>query len=288
MAESDRLRLADIRATFRLIGECRELGTDPVAWRRHMLEGLRRLTGAQLALYLHIHDLGTDAEQIAEALDSGFLDESGRALWAHYQREKAHRDDPFHLRYYRTFSGLLRTRSLESVVDMGKWRLSRHYNEYIRACRLDDRITSSVQLPESSPPATQVIVLHRSAADGRYPERARRLVHLFHEELIPLLGRQLTLPRSHPGEPILPCQLQQVLRCLLCGDSEKQVAARLGLSRHTVNRHVQRLYRWFGVHSRGELMFRCRDLLPRLPAGDADRGVRRECVRTEPERDDGF
>jgi hypothetical protein len=269
MAESDRLRLGDIRAVFRLIGECRDLGTDPVAWRRHMLEGLRRLTGAQLALYLQIQHLGTDDERIAEPLDSGFLDESDRALWAHYQRENAHRDDPFHRRYYRTFTGSLRTRTLESVVDMREWRLSRHYNEYVRACGLDDRITSSVQLPETSPPATQVLILHRSAADGGYPQRAKRLVHLFHEELIPLLGRQLSLPGAPAGEPNLPFQLQQVLGCLLCGDSEKQVAARLRLSLHTVNRHVQRLYRRFDVHSRGELMFRCRDMLPRLLATKA-------------------
>jgi hypothetical protein len=272
MAESDRLRLADIRAAFLLVGECRELGADPAAWRGHMLEGLRRLTGGQLALYLHIHALGTDAERIAEPLDSGFLDESDRALWAHYQRERAQRDDPFHLRYYGTFTGALRTRSLESVVDMPVWRRSRHYNEYIRACRLDDRITSSVHLPGTSPPVTQVIVLHRSVADVWYPQRAKRLVHLFHEEVIPLLGRQLALPGSPVQAPVLPCQLQQVLRCLLCGDSEKQVAMRLGVSPHTVNRHVQRLYRRFQVHSRGELMFRCRDMLPRLLARDRDSG----------------
>lgn len=272
MAESDGLRVGDIRAGFRLIGECRELGADPVAWRRHLLEGLRRLTDAQVALYLHVLHLGTDDETITEPLDSGFLADSDRALWAHYQREKAQRDDLFHVRYYRTFTGELRTRSLESVVDMSKWRRSRHHNEYIRACRLDDRITSSVSLPETSPRATQVIVLHRSAADGPYPQRAKRLVRLCHEELIPLLGRQLTLPGAPDDESALPFQLQHVLRYLLCGDSEKQIAARMGLSPHTVNRHVQRLYRRFDVHSRGELMFRCWDMLPRLQARDRGSG----------------
>jgi len=270
MAESDRLSLREIRAAFRLLGECRELGADPVAWRRHMLEGLRQLTGAQLALYLHLHELGTDAERIAEPLDSGFLDESDRALWVHYQRENAHRDDPFHMHYFRTFTGSLRTRSLAAVVDMPEWRLSRHYNEYIRACRLDDRITSSVRLPEPLSSATQVIVLHRSASDRRYPYHAQRLVHLFHEELISLLGGRLKLPGTQPAEPGLPFQLEQVLRCLLVGESEKQVAARLGLSPHTVNRHIQRLYRRFDVHSRAELLFRCRDRLPRLLATDSD------------------
>ena len=65
-----------------------------------------------------------------------------------------------------------------------------------------------------------------------------------------------------------PWQLQQVLTCLLQGDAEKRVAERLGISCHTVNRHVQRLYRRFNVHSRGELMFVCRDMRP-LAGGKA-------------------
>ncbi|HEX7079754.1 MAG TPA: helix-turn-helix transcriptional regulator [Gammaproteobacteria bacterium] len=264
MAKSDRLRLADVRAAFRLLGECRELGNDALAWRRHMLEGLRQLTGAQVALYLHLEDVSSSDGKIGAALDSGFLDDSGKALWAHYQRENAHRDDPFHLRYFRAFSGALTTRSLEAVVDMAEWRRSRHYNEYVRACRLEDRITSAVNLAGAAP-VTQVIVLHRSAADGPYSRRAERLVRLFHEDLVPLLGRPLTLPGTGDAElTSLPGRLQDVLRHLLAGESEKLVAAHLGLSLHTVNRHVQRLYRRLGVHSRSELMLRCRDLLPHV------------------------
>jgi hypothetical protein len=265
MAQSDHLRLADLRSAFRLIGECRELGADSRAWRAHMLAGLRDLTGARLALYLHIRDLATEAEQILEPLDSGFIDDAQRALWAHYQQERAHRDDPFHQRYYRTFTGALRTRCLESVVPASEWSRSRHCNEYVRACGLDDRITSSVAL-SPAPAITQVIVLHRSARDGKFPERMVKLVHLFHDELRPLIGRKLALPGAADDRSRLPPQLACVLGCLLQGDAEKQIASRLGLSPHTVNRHVQRLYRRFGVHSRAELMCRCGDF-----AGYADR-----------------
>jgi DNA-binding CsgD family transcriptional regulator len=41
---------------------------------------------------------------------------------------------------------------------------------------------------------------------------------------------------------------------LLEGDSEKQVAARLGISPVSVHDYVKALYRYFGVNSRGELM----------------------------------
>jgi DNA-binding CsgD family transcriptional regulator len=50
--------------------------------------------------------------------------------------------------------------------------------------------------------------------------------------------------------------LRQTLDCLLEGDSEKQVAVRLGLSRLTVHQYVTSLYRHFGVSSRAELLAR--------------------------------
>ena len=50
---------------------------------------------------------------------------------------------------------------------------------------------------------------------------------------------------------------RQTLRRLLAGDSEKQVAINLGVSRHTVHVYVKALYRHFEVASRGELLARC-------------------------------
>jgi DNA-binding CsgD family transcriptional regulator len=47
-----------------------------------------------------------------------------------------------------------------------------------------------------------------------------------------------------------------VLKCLLEGDSDKQIAARLELSSHTVNEYVKRVYAHFGVTTRTELLAR--------------------------------
>jgi DNA-binding CsgD family transcriptional regulator len=49
-------------------------------------------------------------------------------------------------------------------------------------------------------------------------------------------------------------RMQQTLRSLLGGDSEKQIALKLGLSQHTVHVYVKALYKKYGVSSRGELL----------------------------------
>ena len=49
---------------------------------------------------------------------------------------------------------------------------------------------------------------------------------------------------------------EQVLRLLSGGMSEKEVAAKLRLSPHTVHVYVKALYRHFGVASRAELLVR--------------------------------
>ena len=48
MSKSAQLRMRDIRQAYRLIGDCRDLGADPVLWQSHMLEGLSHLVAPQL------------------------------------------------------------------------------------------------------------------------------------------------------------------------------------------------------------------------------------------------
>lgn len=47
---------------------------------------------------------------------------------------------------------------------------------------------------------------------------------------------------------------RQTLELLLAGDSEKQIAGKLGLSPHTVHDYVKAVYRRFDVCSRPELL----------------------------------
>ena len=51
-------------------------------------------------------------------------------------------------------------------------------------------------------------------------------------------------------------RLRQTFVCLLEGNSEKEVAARLRVSPATVHQYVTALYRYFGVRSRAQLLSR--------------------------------
>src|SRR5207237_6661743 len=58
------------------------------------------------------------------------------------------------------------------------------------------------------------------------------------------------------GDPQLdlPPRLSQTLAELVAGRSEKEIAARLELSRHTIHNYVKALHQRFEVSSRGELL----------------------------------
>lgn len=78
-------------------------------------------------------------------------------------------------------------------------------------------------------------------------------------DLCRMIGTNLGPPQNDQSAkatalPNLSPRMQQTLERLLVGDSEKQIAARLGLSRHTVHVYVKALYRGFNVSSRGELL----------------------------------
>ena len=61
---------------------------------------------------------------------------------------------------------------------------------------------------------------------------------------------------GRPPTPALPPRLEQTLRGLLSGQSEKQIAADLKVSGHTIHEYVKDLHRRLGVASRGELLAR--------------------------------
>lgn len=277
MARSGLIRIRDLRAAYRVLGDCRELAADPLqrplAWRERMLEGLLRLAGGRVALSTFAHNAGTPKEIMTSPVAIGLDDASDRARWAEYQRTNAFRDNPVHRSFYAPGSRVLRTRTLPMLVPVDRWKRTWHYSEFAGPLRFGDRVMSSLRLTPTEAESTShfVIVIHRATDDAAFDQRTARLVNLFHRELRSVLQRRVECDGGRTQDLVhrdlargqsvdLPKRLRQVLDGLLRGDAEKQIAFKLGISRHTVSRHVQRLYKHFDVSSRGELHYACRQL----------------------------
>ena len=257
MSQSHRLRLRDVRCVYRLIGECRDLGDDAPTWRSHMLRELAKLLEAQVGVAVEAEgDCWENLEAYA-AISLGWPDETAKSLFWKFVQEEDPDDDPLYrgmmqgLRNGRT----LMTRTRPQLLDNQLWYRCFHFNEYRKLGRMNECLYSYGALREVGNIEVSVLELHRPLGERPFIRRERRLLHLFHRELIPLVGRQL----ASSGDPTvseLSPRLRQTLELLLQGRSEKDVSHELGLSRATVHEYVTAVYRHFGVHSRSELLAR--------------------------------
>ena len=144
------------------------------------------------------------------------------------------------------------TRTRRQLVSDSTWYRSAAWTDYHRPTGIDDRLVSVYQVSDRDS-IFNAITVHRAPLEREFSPREARLLRFFHGELGPLIGRAL-VSATEPGPDALSPRLRQTLACLLQGDSEKQLAARLGLSPATIHQYVTALYRHFGATSRAQLL----------------------------------
>jgi DNA-binding CsgD family transcriptional regulator len=252
VAQSKRLSLREVRAVFRLVGECRELGADVAEWRRHLIAGLCRLTGAQVGLVGEMDYSRRAWLQALHAEDVGWACPADRhRVWEQFFASGLYGRDLTAKRFFGKLPLAPWTVRREQIISDREWRHSVEFNDFVRRGGIDLGLLSRQPIGRRN--RANVVVLYPPSGAAPLPERGRRLVHLAQQELGPRLGTALAVA-GDPGWSTLPPRWRQALDCLLDGDSEKQAAARLGISRLTLHDYVRGLYRHFGVSSRGELM----------------------------------
>jgi DNA-binding CsgD family transcriptional regulator len=255
---------------LRLAGEAGELPPGSERRRHHLLDGVRQLVRGQSSLMFL---LGPQAARGPLTDRPMFMSASmGSTQHATYERLIRHNPpprNPIVPLVLRSRAPLI-THHRRQVAAERTWYHSDFYNEFQRPQGLDDVLYAKLPVPGGKLLALAVL---REAGDAPFGDRECRLVDLFHEEagrlygidapaadLAPAADARPVAVRGTAGPPPaarvdgLPPRLRPVLDHLLRGQGEKQVAAALGLSRHTVHEYVKVLYRKLGVSSRGELM----------------------------------
>jgi DNA-binding CsgD family transcriptional regulator len=253
VSKSERLRLIDVRQVFRLLGDCRDVGDDPAAWPQVLVGGLTRLLGGQVVI---VSEIGLEPPgrppRFVPMADCGLIAPTSRAIWQEYAGGQEFRQLAVFQRFV-CLSSALTTKSREQLVGDAEWYRSDEFNVFHRPMGLDDLLVSFAR--RGDPPGLLGFATFRALDRQRFGKRERWLAHLLLQEFAPGVG---TMFARHNGPPAgLPPRLRQTLDCLLEGDSEKEVALRLGLSRHTVHEYVTALYRRFGVSSRAGLLALC-------------------------------
>ncbi|MDF3064839.1 MAG: Transcriptional regulator, LuxR family protein [Polyangiaceae bacterium] len=263
------LALSDVRALLQLLGEVRELGDTPAAWRAHLASELSRLCNARAVVSSELGVRKPKSVAQEHAVKAGTCQAAAKALvTAHTGLDEGkegafmgdviwydHKSDP-------TLNGLLplygstfvRTRA--ELSEDRNWYGSALANERFRKHDCDDFILAMNAVPGAGVICS--LELFRPWGAPRFEERERLLVQLVHEELSRDFQARVT------QQPRLSPRQREVLGLLRRGLAEKQIAAELDVSPHTVHDYVKALYRAHSVQSRAELLAQLAEPSPPL------------------------
>jgi DNA-binding NarL/FixJ family response regulator len=240
-----------------LVGECRELGDDAILWRRHLLAEVARLVGTAMAVeYEGVYD-PYEPFQPSGILDWGW-EKSGfnRAAWVRLNEELARRGANFNPMLPAYFAAIEAGRgpclARSDVLLDSQWYRSGYYQDYHVPSGADVMMYCVLPMPAANGVMSD-LVLVRPLGERDFTPRQKALVQQLHGQITCLIGGPLA-GFHEPSPSALPPRIRLVLRCLLEGDSDQHIAARMKLSRFTVNEYVDRIYRHFGVQSRPELL----------------------------------
>lgn len=231
------LKLRRVREVFRLVGEIREIGSDPSRWRPHLVRRLSEMLAAEIVTSSELH-FRRLRSGVVHVLDVGWGSDAAGGVWEIRSEQDQAKPETY----------MLAVASDESPPEE---------NLPVKILRPvyggQSFILSQYALPHIG--AVDQLGVHRAADAGPFSPADHKLVRLFHVELGRLWKRD-ALKRAQDPQIALPPRLKETLDALVTGFSEKQIASKLKLSPHTIHNYVKALHQRFKVSSRGELLAR--------------------------------
>lgn len=241
----------DIRAMVRLLGDA-IIGNEDIALkRRFVMDGLKRLVGADSWIWTMVGKFGPEEQPVHTVLvRDGFSDDQ----FAAYLRSQEHPDmawmvSPFIAEVESNGAHLTRLRQQITPEDrFAKADILPIFKEAgIGPLVLSARKTISDQL--------SAVVIFRHFDKPLFTERESRIAHIILSELSWLHESSWPNYPRHEVSALSPRQTS-VLTSLLQGRSRKEIANDLDISVHTVSGYVKEVYRHFHVKSHAELFHR--------------------------------
>ena len=253
-------RLRDLRAVYELANECRDLGDDTTVWRGHLFARLGGLIGAGVVMGGDLTGLRAGRPYSVGVTEWGFDGGFDKRGWdratAEFARDPSLARTPAlaeYVRRMRSADGVALARS--DLLPDTEWHRAWDYENLHRAVGVDHTLWCFRARPGGNGEGSTGLLAARAGGERDFTPAEKCLVECAVAAIAPLVGGALA-GFADPSPSELPPRTRQVLKCLLEGDGDKQVAARLGLSVLTVNQHTKRIYRHFGVQSRAELLAR--------------------------------
>ncbi|HEX3359054.1 MAG TPA: helix-turn-helix transcriptional regulator [Tepidisphaeraceae bacterium] len=246
MRRSESVGITEVQAMLRLVAETAELWYEPAVQRRYTLESLCKVLPAKAGVCFTFGDVLVGGEMACGALVQSGLDETQEAMIAKYLSAGIPAD-PALPKLAEIAAPVVVARRCELVNDK-LWYDSPYYLKLRKPLGLDDTLYAKITVPGR----LIALSLLRPMGDTPFTERQSQLVDLCLSQMAWPFQ-----PDDKPTDPRLASlqpRLRKVMRHLLDGDGEKQVAAKLGLSRHTVHEYVKMIYSQLGVSSRSELL----------------------------------
>jgi DNA-binding CsgD family transcriptional regulator len=242
------VRAADVQAILRLVGGAAELWYTPQLQRQFTLDSLCSLLKAKVAVCYTWGDCLIGGKGACSDVTHVGLDAAGGAAFEKFLQTGAPADPVMEV--LAALPGRVITMTRRDAVADLDWYLSEHFKQLRQPLGLGP--TLYVKIHAQLIDRTTIVTLIREKSAPAFTERDAYLVDLCLSEMAWPFTAEMSW--TDPKIEALQPRLKKVMKHLLEGDSEKQVAYKLKLSPHTVHEYVKNLYAELGVNSRGELL----------------------------------
>lgn len=251
--KSSTIDIDDIRRVFRLLGEVQDLRFDPHAWRQQLVSGLCTIIDARQGMTVQFTDFTPEGKVgVRDLVLGGYPDPHDLAFWDQWGRKGLFREDP-QIDITSKCSKPIFTARREDIISDKQWENSPYFVECVEPTNMRATIIAYFRIPNTE--EAFGLAMHRTKYLSDFTLKEKKLVDLTIQELY-LLFQKGRLADLIPTTKSLTPRQSQVLHYLSQGDSEKQIAARMHLSKHTIHDHIKAIYKFYNVQSRGELFAR--------------------------------